>query len=102
MFHGHDFTGLVAASVARRPGARLVYDMHDLFLDTGAGTRLPASRRMLLWYERRLVRRSDLFVTVNNGLAGYARDAPPPRSIAVVHNCVPRLAAARAAADAHP
>ena len=88
--HGHDFTGLVAASAARRPGTRLVYDMHDLFLDTGAGTRLPGLlRRMLLWYERRLVRRTDLLVTVNNGLAGYARDHLHPRSIAVVHNCVP-------------
>jgi glycosyltransferase involved in cell wall biosynthesis len=64
--------------------------MHDLFLDTGAGKRLPGLlRQMLLWYERRLVRRTDLLVTVNNGLAGYARDHLHRRSIAVVHNCVP-------------
>ena len=69
----------------------LVYDMHDLFLDTGAGTRLPTlGRTLLLWYERRLARRADLLVTVNQGLAGWARSNLRPRSIAVVHNCVPR------------
>jgi len=91
VWHAHDFTGLVAASTARRRGESLVYDMHDLFLDTRAGTRLPALGRALLqWYERRLARRADLLVTVNQGLADWARSNLRPRSIAVVHNCVPR------------
>lgn len=88
--HGHDFTGLVGARFSRRSGTALVYDMHDLFLDTGAGTRLPGPvRRLLLWYERRMVRGADLLVTVNEGLATYARNHLRPRSMAVVHNCVP-------------
>ena len=90
VWHAHDFTGLVAASMARGRGASLVYDMHDLFLDSGAGTRLPTPGRTLLgWYERRLARRADLLVTVNQGLAGWARSNLRPRSIAIVHNCVP-------------
>jgi starch synthase len=91
VLHAHDFTGLVAATMARRRRVSLVYDMHDLFLDTAAGTRLPRlARALLLWYERRLARRADLLVTVNQGLAGWARANLRPRSMAVVHNCVPR------------
>jgi glycosyltransferase involved in cell wall biosynthesis len=91
VWHAHDFTGLVAASMARGRGASLVYDMHDLFLETVAGARLPTvGRTLLLRYERRLSRRADLVVTVNQGLAAWARSNLRPRSIAVVHNCVPR------------
>ena len=89
-WHAHDFTGLVAASMARPARAVLVYDMHDLFLDTGAGTRLPGPvRRLLRWYERRLARRADLLVTVNQGLAAWAGRHLHPPLVAVVHNCVP-------------
>ena len=91
VLHAHDFTGLVAASIARHRGTSLVYDMHDLFLDTTAGTRLPRiASLLLLWYERRLARRADLLVTVNKGLAEWARDNLRPRSTTIVHNCVPR------------
>jgi glycosyltransferase involved in cell wall biosynthesis len=90
VWHAHDFTGLVAASMVRPADASLVYDMHDLFLESGAGARLPGPlRRLLGWYERRLVRSAVLLVTVNEGLAAYAREHRRPRSIAVVHNCVP-------------
>ena len=90
VWHAHDFTGLVAAGRARPADAALVYDMHDLFLESGAGARLPAPLRWLLsWYERRLVRNAVLLVTVNQSLAAYALDHQRPRSVAVVHNCVP-------------
>ena len=90
VWHAHDFTGLVAAGMAKPADSALVYDMHDLFLDTGGGSRLPGPLRSLLgWYERRLVRDVNLLVTVNLGLATYAREHLRPRSIAVVHNCVP-------------
>ena len=76
--------------MVRPADAALVYDMHDLFLESGAGARLPGPlRRLLAWYERRLVRNAVLLVTVNEGLAAYAREHERPRSIAVVHNCVP-------------
>jgi glycosyltransferase involved in cell wall biosynthesis len=92
VWHAHDFTGLVAATMARRRGAALVYDMHDLFLDTGAGTRLPGPlRAALAWYERRLARRADLMVTVNVAMAAHIRKHLQPTSdVVTVHNCVPR------------
>lgn len=90
VWHANDFTGLVA--VAGRVGrSRLVYDVHDLFLESGIGARLPRQARWLLGrYEGRLVRRADAVVTVNQALADVLRGRYGPRSIAVVHNCPPR------------
>ena len=90
VWHAHDFTGLVAADLARPSGTVLVYDLHDIFLETGTGARLP---RVLRWlvrrYERRLVGHIDLVVTVNGALAAYYTEHFHPRSMIVVHNCVP-------------
>jgi glycosyltransferase involved in cell wall biosynthesis len=90
-WHAHDFTGIVAASIARPQGRALVYDVHDLFLETGTGARLP---RPLRWavrrVERRLVRRADLVVTVNEGLADRYRGIATGGRLVVVHNCAPR------------
>jgi glycosyltransferase involved in cell wall biosynthesis len=94
VWHAHDFTGLLAARVARPSGAGLVYDLHDLHLETDTGERLPGPmRRLLRWYERRLIRSADLVVTVNHGLAAYLEHHYQPRKLAIVHNCVPRWTA---------
>ena len=93
-WHAHDFTGLVAASMARSPGSALVYDVHDLLLESGTGARLPGPLRWTLrQYERHLARDVDLVVTVNDGLAAYLQRELHPRSMIVVHNCVPVWAA---------
>jgi glycosyltransferase involved in cell wall biosynthesis len=90
VWHVHDFTGLVAISGSRPHGAALVYDVHDLFTETGTGVRLPRLiRRALRRYERHLVRNVDSVITVNHDLAGILRREAEPRSIVVVHNCVP-------------
>jgi glycosyltransferase involved in cell wall biosynthesis len=90
VWHAHDFTGLVAGSIAKSPGSGLVYDVHDLVLESGTGARLPGPlRRALRWYERRLVQGVDLVVTVNHGLEAYIDAHLRPPSIVVVHNCVP-------------
>ena len=91
VWHAHDFTGLVAISTRRTRRHTVVYDVHDLFTDTGTGARLPSPvRSVLRRVERRLVRRVDLVVTVNEALAQVIRRRYHPRSIAVVHNCPPR------------
>lgn len=91
VWHAHDFAGLVAVGGSIRPGPALVYDVHDLFVETGTAVRLP---RMLRWairqYERRLIRRVDLVVAVNQPLADIVRDRYRPKSMIVVHNCPPR------------
>ncbi len=90
-WHAHDFAGLVAVGGSIGPGPALVYDVHDVFVETGTAGRLPAVLRWVIrQYERRLVRRVDLVVAVNRPLAELVRARYHPRSMIVVHNCPPR------------
>ena len=91
VWHGHDLTGLVPAAAAQaQRGGSLVYDSHELYLESGSLTRLPGpARRMLFSYERRLVRRADAVITVN---ASIARELSTRYGIphpAIVMNCPP-------------
>ncbi len=91
VWHVHDFTGLVAIGPHTSTGETLVYDIHDLFVETGSGRLLPSpARRLVKWYERRLVRRVDLAIAVNRPLADIVASRSMPRRMIVVHNCVPR------------
>jgi glycosyltransferase involved in cell wall biosynthesis len=90
--HGHDLTGLPAAArAARRDGARLVYDSHELFIESADhAVRWRAIRRTLGRIERRWAGTASAVVTVNEGIAGeLERRIHPPRLV-VVHNCPPR------------
>ena len=89
VWHGHDLTGLIAASRARkRRAGGLVYDSHELFLEAGTVARLPGpARSMVASLERRQIRRADEVITVNEGIAEelerrYRIDRP-----SVVMNC---------------
>jgi len=92
VWHAHDLQALEAISDHVRAGT-IVYDSHELFLDTGvAGLLPPALRSLLRWEEQRRVRRIDTLVTVNRDVAVVLnRRYRPPRTI-VVHNCPPRTA----------
>ena len=103
VWHGHDLTGLGPADAARaRAGGSLVYDSHELYLESGSLPGLPGvARRLLFAYERRLVRRADAVITVNESIASelsarYGVPAP-----AVVMNCPP-LALAPTSREASP
>ncbi len=88
-WHLHDFAGLVA--IAPRANGPIVYDVHDLFTETGTGRHLPGPvRRAARAYERWLVRRTSLVVAVNAGIADDVERRCRPRAIVVVHNAVPR------------
>jgi len=93
VYHGHDLTGLAAAVAAadRDPSAKVVYDSHEIYLESGANADQPAwLRRLMARLERRWVRRSAALVTVNESLAGeLGRRYAPVRTV-VVHNCPPR------------
>ena len=91
VWHAHDFAGLVAVGGSAGAGSKLVYDVHDVFVETGTAGRLPGPLRWLIrQYERRLVRRVDLVVAVNRPLADIIRARYRPRAMIVVHNCPPR------------
>jgi glycosyltransferase involved in cell wall biosynthesis len=88
VYHGHDLSGLEAAGRAwRRNGGRLVYDSHEIFVESGSNADRP---RILKWMlarsERRWTRAADTLVTVNESLAEDLAARYRPRRTVVVHN----------------
>jgi glycosyltransferase involved in cell wall biosynthesis len=91
IWHAHDLTGLAAIAPRVGRATTLVYDAHELFLETGTALRLPkVARRILRLYERRLVARASAVVTVNEAVAAVLRQRYQPRRILAVHNCPER------------
>ncbi len=92
LHHGHDLTGLPAAvRAARRDGTPVVYDSHELFLDSGAVRGRP--RWAVSWLdrlERRLAHETSVLVTVNRALAERLGPRLGIERVVVVHNCPPR------------
>lgn len=100
VWHAHDFTGLVAVGASIRKDAALIYDIHDLFLETGTGALLPAGLRGLIRrFESNLMRRVDLAIAVNQHLADIVEERCVPRSMIIVHNCPPRWTPPKARPD---
>ena len=90
-WHLHDLTALSAISPHVPKGVPIVYDSHELFLDTGAPASLPSPLRTILRAEEaRRVRRADTLITVNDELASILGRRYRPRRIVVIHNCPPR------------
>jgi glycosyltransferase involved in cell wall biosynthesis len=91
VWHAHDLTGLLSVGPLVRAPCRLVYDSHEIFLETGTAARLPRPvRRILSGYEGFLARRASALVTVNEGYATVLRKRLRPRRILIVRNCPPR------------
>jgi glycosyltransferase involved in cell wall biosynthesis len=92
VYHGHDLTGLPAAlRAAARNGGRVVYDSHEIFLESGANATRPRwIRARFARMERRWVARCDALVTVNDSLAEELGRRYAPRRTVVVHNASAR------------
>ncbi len=92
VYHGHDLTGLPAAlRAAERNGGRVVYDSHEIFLESGTNARRPGwIRARFAQMERRWVARCDALVTVNESLAEELSRRFSPRRTVVVHNAPAR------------
>ncbi|HEV2344991.1 MAG TPA: glycosyltransferase [Actinocrinis sp.] len=69
--HAHDFNVLrLAARIADREGARLVYDSHELWSGRERhGRPTPLERARERRAEQRIVRRADAVLTVSDGIA---------------------------------
>ena len=92
VWHGHDLTGLEAAGRAQqRRGGALVYDSHEIFLDSGSNARRPGFLKAILARsERRWMRGASALVTVNVSLAEVLGERLRPKRTVVVHNAPDR------------
>jgi glycosyltransferase involved in cell wall biosynthesis len=91
VWHAHDLTGLAAIVPNLGRGVPVVFDSHELFLETGTALRLPSPARWFLRaYERRLVNRTSAVITVNEALAAFLRRRFPTQTVLAVHNCPDR------------
>jgi glycogen synthase len=88
--HAHDFNTLqLAATVAGRTGAPLVYDAHELWAGRAqVGRPEPLRRRRAAAREDALLARADLVLTVSDGIAERLR-ARGARRVVVVRNSFP-------------
>ena len=92
VYHGHDLTGLVAAvRAADARGGKVVYDSHDLYLESGRDAKRPGWAKAIVGrLERRWARRADALVTVNATNAAILGARFGRDDAVVVHNCPPR------------
>jgi glycosyltransferase involved in cell wall biosynthesis len=93
VYHGHDLPGLAAAVAAasRDTGGQVVYDSHEIFLESGTYANLPGwVRGWIGGQERRLAARAVALVTVNPAIGAELEKRLPVKRTVVVHNCPPR------------
>ena len=88
--HVHDLPLLnVGARLARKWGAKLVYDAHEIFYVNHSFS--PKMRQKMQSRERKVASRVDLFTTVNSALANYFQNEYR-REVKVLLNCAPSTA----------
>lgn len=90
--HGHDLSGVLAARrVADRDGARLIFDSHELLLESAGSSVQPAWGRWLLRrVEASMFRRASAVITVNRAIGAELTSRYGVVDPVVVHNCPPR------------
>lgn len=88
VFHAHDLNTLMGAYVAaKKQGAKLIYDSHELYLERN---RFEPYDRVGKWMRKKveayLIRRSDHVITVNDSLARMLADTYQVKRPTVVMN----------------
>jgi glycosyltransferase involved in cell wall biosynthesis len=87
-WHAHDLTGLAAIAPNLPRRVPVVYDSHELYLESGTAAVLPrVVRSILRAYEKRLVSRAAAVITVNEEIAAELRRRYHLNVVTVVHNC---------------
>ncbi len=101
-WHAHDLTGLAAIVPSLRDGVPLVYDSHELFLESGTATALPGLARRPFGLRAAARPRAAAVITVNDEIAAVfaaATGRAPPRS-STTARCSPRRRRASLIRDA--
>ncbi|HET6262800.1 MAG TPA: glycosyltransferase family 4 protein [Chloroflexia bacterium] len=87
VYHSHDLNNLeLACTAAAANGARVVYDSHELFTEIG-NRWIKLRRRAWMQLERRLIKKVDLVVTVNEFIAAELSSRYGVPAPLVVMNC---------------
>ncbi|HYP21506.1 MAG TPA: glycosyltransferase, partial [Chloroflexia bacterium] len=87
VYHSHDLNNLeLACTAAAANGARVVYDSHELFTEIG-NRWIKLRRRAWTQLERRLIKKVDLVVTVNEFIAAELSSRYGVPAPLVVMNC---------------
>ena len=98
ILHAHDLSGGLPALLASdASGASIVYDSHEVFLESGHWARAPRFVRHLLAtkIERPLLERASALITVNPSVEQVLEERYElPERRAVVYNCVEPLESA--------
>jgi len=85
-YHAHELWPLQACvRAAKKSGARIVYDSHELEAHRNAHY-TPLQRRLWTSHERRTIRKVDEVVTVSEGCAGELQRLYGLQAVTVVHN----------------
>ncbi|HEY8439658.1 MAG TPA: glycosyltransferase [Candidatus Limnocylindrales bacterium] len=90
--HANDMDTLPAAlAAAERDRASVVYDSHEIYLESSFHARQPGWLRWVMRrWERAMAARAAAVITINDVCAAELRTRLRPKRIVVVHNCPPR------------
>jgi glycosyltransferase involved in cell wall biosynthesis len=91
VWHAHDLSGLPAALAAQRArGGAVVYDSHELYLESATHAKQPRWARWLMaMLEGRWARRATAVIAVNDAIGGVLQRRYRLERVVVVHNCPP-------------
>ena len=100
--HAHDLRTMLAGSVvATRAGAALVYDSHELFVETETFVHRPWLKMLARRFESVVIRRAAEVITVNDRIADELSLRYGIRKPTVVMNCVDLPVPGAPARDLH-
>ena len=103
VIHANDLNALIPAYyAAKKLKCGLIYDTHEIFLENPWVARNRISRFVWGFFEKHIIRRVDLVVSVSHAAADYLREKYGLERILVVTNCVSKDAAIRSAEPAQP
>ena len=87
--HANDMDTLPAALAgARRDGSQVVYDSHEIFLESSIHARQPGWLRWIMRrWERRMAGEAAALITINGVCASELGRRLRPRRIVVLHSC---------------
>lgn len=81
VLHAHDLDTLWPASFyARKHNIPLIYDSHELYLESTGLKGRQATKWAWAWLEKRLIPQADTVITVCDGIADYLQSRYPLRS----------------------